>query len=348
MDTYFILRFDISVYYNFPHITCVMGNTNLNKTFAVDEENIICFIEYLSQCRSKEDILEWASKNTIGTDIIEIVDILVSNEIVISGIEPLIDIDESNRFYSYIMTKSQSIQQFNNAIVNIRKSKIGIVGVGGIGSRVAHELAALGINSFSLVDADIIESHNLQHQISYRKHSIGLSKAEELSKLLTEEYDAKVYSVKELIKGQMSKTTKKSLVNCDLVIVCADEPSVDVVADTMTPFFEENSIPHIVGGGYHSHYTNTGITIVPGKTMGWRDMNSLKKNGTTNLIGNQRIEGITGSYNPLATILSGLIVNEAISVITELWSPNFSGKMGDFNIEDVSFTWRYGFSKSLR
>ncbi|WP_424953022.1 ThiF family adenylyltransferase [Comamonas thiooxydans] len=47
---------------------------------------------------------------------------------------------------------------------NIRKSKVLIVGCGGIGSLVAINLCVAGINDIHLVDHDNIESTNLNRQ----------------------------------------------------------------------------------------------------------------------------------------------------------------------------------------
>ena len=47
----------------------------------------------------------------------------------------------------------------------IAHTKVGIVGLGGVGSFVAQMLAYLGVNEFLLVDDDIIEESNLNRLI---------------------------------------------------------------------------------------------------------------------------------------------------------------------------------------
>lgn len=51
--------------------------------------------------------------------------------------------------------------------------------------------------------------------------------------------------------------------NIDLVINCADTPSVDYTSNIISNYCMKNKIPHIVGGGYNLHQTLIGQTIIP-------------------------------------------------------------------------------------
>jgi len=61
----------------------------------------------------------------------------------------------------------------------IRKSVVGIAGVGGLGSAVAVALARIGIGTLILVDFDIVEPSNLNRQ-QYFVDQIGMLKVEAL------------------------------------------------------------------------------------------------------------------------------------------------------------------------
>jgi sulfur carrier protein ThiS adenylyltransferase len=61
----------------------------------------------------------------------------------------------------------------------IRKSVVGIAGVGGLGSAVAVALARIGIGTLILVDFDIVEPSNLNRQ-QYLVDQIGMLKVEAL------------------------------------------------------------------------------------------------------------------------------------------------------------------------
>lgn len=66
----------------------------------------------------------------------------------------------------------------------LKNARVLIVGVGGLGSPAALYLAAAGIGTLGLVDADIVDISNLQRQILYGTASIGSGKLSEARKRL--------------------------------------------------------------------------------------------------------------------------------------------------------------------
>jgi sulfur carrier protein ThiS adenylyltransferase len=66
----------------------------------------------------------------------------------------------------------------------IKKSIVGIAGVGGLGSAVAIALARIGVGTLILVDFDIVEPSNLNRQ-QYFLHQIGMPKVEALRESLS-------------------------------------------------------------------------------------------------------------------------------------------------------------------
>jgi sulfur carrier protein ThiS adenylyltransferase len=61
----------------------------------------------------------------------------------------------------------------------IKRSVVGIAGLGGLGSNVAIALARIGVGTLILVDFDVIEPSNLNRQ-QYFIHQIGMPKVEAL------------------------------------------------------------------------------------------------------------------------------------------------------------------------
>jgi sulfur carrier protein ThiS adenylyltransferase len=61
----------------------------------------------------------------------------------------------------------------------IKRSVVGIAGLGGLGSNVAIALARIGVGTLILVDFDVVEPSNLNRQ-QYLIHQIGMSKVEAL------------------------------------------------------------------------------------------------------------------------------------------------------------------------
>ena len=60
----------------------------------------------------------------------------------------------------------------------IKQAKILVVGAGGLGSPILYYLAAAGVGTIGIIDNDLVSESNLQRQILYDSHSLGLYKAE--------------------------------------------------------------------------------------------------------------------------------------------------------------------------
>ena len=69
--------------------------------------------------------------------------------------------------------------------VKLKKAKVCILGLGGLGSNVAILLARAGIGYLKLVDFDIVEASNLNRQ-QYRISHIGMKKTEAIKTIIKE------------------------------------------------------------------------------------------------------------------------------------------------------------------
>jgi molybdopterin/thiamine biosynthesis adenylyltransferase len=68
--------------------------------------------------------------------------------------------------------------------LTLRNARVCIVGLGGLGSAAAIQLAAMGVGHLRLVDYDVVELSNLQRQHLYDIRSIGYPKVEVAAKRL--------------------------------------------------------------------------------------------------------------------------------------------------------------------
>jgi len=66
----------------------------------------------------------------------------------------------------------------------LKKSKVLVVGAGGLGSPILMYLAAAGIGQIGIIDNDVVDMSNLQRQVLYGINEVGKPKAQEAAKRL--------------------------------------------------------------------------------------------------------------------------------------------------------------------
>ena len=66
------------------------------------------------------------------------------------------------------------------------KSKVLLLGAGGLGSPAAMYLAAAGVGTLGIVDADVVDASNLQRQIIHATSRVGMPKVESAAKAIAE------------------------------------------------------------------------------------------------------------------------------------------------------------------
>jgi adenylyltransferase/sulfurtransferase len=59
----------------------------------------------------------------------------------------------------------------------LKKSKVLVIGAGGLGCPILQYIATAGVGTIGIVDFDTIELHNLHRQILYTEEQVGKSKA---------------------------------------------------------------------------------------------------------------------------------------------------------------------------
>lgn len=102
----------------------------------------------------------------------------------------------------------------------LKRSKILILGLGGIGSSASIYLASAGIGTLLLADYDLIEISNLHRQILYSVYDIKKSKASiAKSKLFNHNQSTKYFAIKKKIN---KKNIYKYINYSDLVLDCTD------------------------------------------------------------------------------------------------------------------------------
>lgn len=102
----------------------------------------------------------------------------------------------------------------------LKKSRVLIIGLGGLGSPVALYLAAAGVGFLSLADNDEVDFSNLQRQIVHGEHNIGMSKVESAAESLRQlnpNVALQTHAVR--LEGEILLSALEQI---DLVVDCTD------------------------------------------------------------------------------------------------------------------------------
>ena len=102
----------------------------------------------------------------------------------------------------------------------LKKSKILIVGAGGLGCPVGLYLAAAGIGQLGIIDHDVVEISNLQRQIGHSEKNLGLPKTKSLAQTLT---NISPQLRVELISEKLQHNNALQIVQkYDVIVDCSD------------------------------------------------------------------------------------------------------------------------------
>jgi molybdopterin-synthase adenylyltransferase len=145
----------------------------------------------------------------------------------------------------------------------LREARVAILGVGGLGGRVAWELAACGVGELRLIDGDRVELSNLNRQIQYTEADIGLLKVESTAARLRAFNSAIRVTATARRMGAQAELAD-FIDGADVVVDAADWPAYEIEAWCNAACFEAN-IPYI-GMAQFPPKIKVGPFYVPGKS----------------------------------------------------------------------------------
>ena len=96
---------------------------------------------------------------------------------------------------------------------------VGIIGVGGIGSLVAEQIARLGVEHLILVDDDSVEATNLNRLVGAATQDVGELKATVIAKHVSA---IGLGRVRTILDSAIRQSVLLQLRECDLVFLCVD------------------------------------------------------------------------------------------------------------------------------
>jgi len=106
----------------------------------------------------------------------------------------------------------------------ISRLKVGIIGIGSVGSQIAEALLRTGIQNITLIDFDIVKSKNLDRLHGVKIKNVGHLKSDTYSMILN---DYKLYpnqNIKSVPYSIVEEYGLNSAIDCDLLFCCVDRP----------------------------------------------------------------------------------------------------------------------------
>lgn len=142
-------------------------------------------------------------------------------------------------------------------------ARVAILGVGGLGGRVAMDLASIGVGELWLADGDRVETSNLNRQIQFVEADVGMIKVERMAARLRAFNSAtKVEASVEVLEHE--EQIAAFVAGADLVVDAADWPTHEIERRCNSVCFALG-IPFIT----MSHFppvARVGPLYVPGET----------------------------------------------------------------------------------
>ena len=130
---------------------------------------------------------------------------------------------ESSRIRSELLERTIDAwgRDFQTKLSNIR---VGIVGLGSVGSIVAESIARIGVSNITLIDHDKVEQHNLDRLLHAGVNEIGQYKVDVAQDAMRRSSTSYQLNVKRYPMSIHDKEAYSAALDCDLIFSCVDKP----------------------------------------------------------------------------------------------------------------------------
>lgn len=226
--------------------------------------------------------------------------------------------------------------------------KVTVLGLGGVGSNVLLNLAALGVLNIRIVDYDEISLSNLNRQILYNESDLGQSKCD-VAKSRILQFSSKA-NIDRVNKKLESETDVQEIIDGqDFVIAAADVPR-DKILDWINSACVKYKIPYICGG--LDSLWATYFSIIPGVSgcmECWKQSASNHHSLYQDIVRTDYFVSAPSpnvAIMPMISLVTGLISTEFLKIVTNISEPNALGKLCVFNFNTAGITVQESWDRS--
>lgn len=319
--------------------------TNTRKQVRIKVEDDL-ILEIVSSLDGKRTTSEIAADYDISVEeLTKLMDFLQANGI-IDNVEPKEDFlhyEKFRRVIHFLAEYSHSHEHLLKMWNRILNSTVLVVGLGAVGTWVACNLAESGVGHLILMDPDTVDISNLHRQFGYRECDIGRKKVDALEERIHDysDYTTVIKNYNFLDECALHIFDELPI---DLIINCADKPTVDNTSLWVGEYAMQRGIPHIVGGGYNLHLSLIGQTVIPGKSACLKCFQKTLEEENT--IDTTRVKKLSvknrkiGSFGPMCSVVASMVGMEAIKVLSGDIKPSNINRRGEFDIYSMDIKYK--------
>lgn len=207
--------------------------------------------------------------------------------------------------------------------LRLKGSTATIIGLGGLGTPAATQLAAMGVGHLRVIDRDVVSMSNLHRQHLYTASDVGYPKVEVAAKRLKA---MNPHIDVEPIPWSVQKDSVEDFIrDADVVVDGLDNLSARFLVNRAC---QKHGVPYVFAGAIQTYGSVS--TLVPGETpclecfySGMNDEDLPKC-------------AVVGVHPALLGVISNIEVSEAVHIITGK-EPNLAGKLAYFDISNLSY-----------
>ena len=128
---------------------------------------------------------------------------------------------------------------------DLARIRVGIIGLGSVGSLVAESLARVGVSDFVLVDHDVVQERNLDRTAGAGRKDVGRAKVAVAADHIRRVGTALQIDVQAVSHSVLSRLGYGAALDCDVLFCCVDRPLPRHLLNTLA---YAHLIPVIDGG----------------------------------------------------------------------------------------------------
>lgn len=320
-----------------------LTNIRQQVRLKVEDDTILNIVTSLDGQKTIEDI---SKEYDIDIDDLQNLLQYLRSKGILDNVEPKEDFNSYNQYRRVIHFLAEYSHSHEHLVAmwnRIKNSTVLIVGLGAVGTWVTTNLAQSGVGTIILMDGDTVDVSNLHRQFGYTEIDVGSFKVDALEKRIH------AYSINTQVIKEYSFLNETALhvfdqTKIDLIINCADKPTVDDTSLWIGEYAMKRGIPHIVGGGYNLHLSLIGQTVLPGKTACLRCFQKTLEEENT--IDPKKVKKLSvknrkvGSFGPMCSMISSMVGMEAIKVLAGDIQPSNVNRRGEFDIYNMDIKYK--------